>query len=195
MSKVSYIAFPRRIDTTTIESGVIALKSYLVGELIWGSDGKSVIRNTSNIGIASIDSNELQGGGFFHGLRVSEVTGSPSFKKCFKNKYIYALHGSLNYSGESRSSSHSCKTGTESELVARLTKGLLVNIELCRKQLRDLLIHNLNEGEFVEIYSEFVNHTDFSFGPPKNELLITIGEILFSSELDLTERLRIEIKC
>ena len=194
MSIFTYMSFPREADVTVLENGTVALKSYKVGELIWGDDGKSVIRNTSGMEAALVDCSKLYGEGFFHGLRVYEDANFSTFKNCFKNKYVYSLEGRLDYSGAPHSPNHTYETGAESEFIARLTRGILVNIELCRKQLRDLLIHNLRKGEFAEIYSEVVNDSDFDFGPPSNELILTTDEILFSRELCTKEKLRIEIR-
>jgi len=188
MSRFTYIAFPREADTTVLENGMTALKSYAMGELTWREDGKDVTRNSFNTEGVLVDCSKLEGGGFFHGLRIYDDDTAATFNNCFKNKYIYIFEGTLNYTGDP--SLLACT----SEFTTRMMKSTLINIELCRKQLCDLLIHNLHEGEFAEIYSEFGNHVNFEFGPPLNELILTTDEILFSEELSIKEKLRIEIR-
>ncbi|MCL2199487.1 MAG: hypothetical protein FWB80_11235 [Defluviitaleaceae bacterium] len=192
MSVVSYISFPREVDTSALEDGMAALKSYKIGELTWGEYGKRIVRSPSGMEGTLIDCNELiEKGIFIHGLAVRDDSEGATFKSCFKNKYIYKFWGGLGY-GISQHTPVSMYE--ESEFISNYVRANLIETELCRKQLRDLLIHNLHEGEFAEIYTDFVHDTDFNFGPPLNELILTTDDILFSSELCLDERLRVEIR-
>jgi hypothetical protein len=187
MSLFSYIALPREANMSMIENGISALNHYQIGELTWNKKEYRIERNTSGAGGEIINPDKLDGSGLFHGIRLLENNTSTTFNSCFKNRHIYILEGCLDYNGERTISDNS-------EFFSRLINSILVNIELCRKQLFDLIIQNLNKGEFAEIYSELVNHADFNIGPPLQEIALNANDILFSKELNLADRLKIEIK-
>jgi len=191
MSLFSYIAFPREIDLSVFPNNPNnreSLKSYQVGELAWGKNEYRIERNVSGAELEFINFDEgLLCDFFIHGIGIYKDKTSATFKNCFKNKHIYAFEGSLNYNGD-------CSLGDMSEYSIRMMNSTLVNIELSRKQLFDLILQNLQEGEFVEIYAEIVNHTDFNLGPPLYDLVLNMGDILFSSDLNIKDRLKVVIK-
>ena len=125
--------------------------------------------------------------GCLYGLRIFEKEASVTFTNCFRNKNIYSLAGNLNYSGTNILMIDTTK------IIADMTY-TIANIELCRKQLLDLIESNLQEDEFVEIYSEFISGTNFNLGPPLGELQLMTSELLFSKVLDTHDRWLIEIK-
>jgi hypothetical protein len=189
MSQFTYISFPRKVDNTMHENGTIALKSYKLGELIWNKENGNVVRNQSTRSGILVDCSKLMGAGFFHGLRVIEDMENAVFENCFKNRHIYALEGCcVSFNGDL------ALFNETSEFVVNMLESALINIELCRKQLRDLLKHNLQKGEFAEIYSESISDSDFNFGPPLSKMLLTVDEILFSQKFTLDDKLRIKIR-
>jgi|GEM_PF-4567569 len=191
MSLFSYIAFPREIDAsllkTDIESGIKALNYYKMGELMWNEENGSVVCNPFSRGGEIIDCSKLSRF-FIHGIRVFEDISNATLENCFKNKNIYGFQGSVSFRGDLNLFKE------HSEFTIDMMKSSLLNIELCRKQLRDLLLNNLEKGEVAEIYSEMVSGTNFNLGPPLKKLFLTVDEILFSQDIDLSDRLKIEIR-
>jgi len=186
MSLFSYIAFPRKVDLSTYESNINALKKYKIGELVWNKNEYRIERGSANDGVRFTDCGSIPWNSHLNGLYIMEDKTLATFKRCFKNKHIYLLEGSLNYNG-------SRNINDTTGLIASLLEHIIVEIEVCRKQLYELAERNLREGEFIEIYSEHTNHMDFDLGPPSKELIISADEILYSMELDLYDRLRIVI--
>ena len=186
MSCFGFVSFPRKVDTTVLENEVITLESYKIGELMLSRDGIGVNPNTDS-DLVSCDK-LVKEFGFFHGFRLFEPDMDVTFKECFKNEHIYCFEGNLNYNGAVD------LLDNKSEFVIGMLKHTIIDIELCRKQLRDLMIYNLQKGEFIEFYFEFGNHVDFDFGPPLREICLGIDEILFSNELRIEDHLRIEIR-
>jgi hypothetical protein len=186
MSLFSYISFPREVDTSILSSKFDPQKAYRVGDI----KGRE-----KEFGI-SIDMSRLPDDlmtytgpwSDFNGISISENLEGSTFKGCFKNEYIYKFGGELSYTGDPS------LWDDTSEFVVDMMKNTLENIEISRKQLHDLLVHNLSQGEFVEIYSEYVSHTDFDLGPHENEEIFFVDEILTSEKLATIDKLRIEIR-
>ena len=206
MSLLSFISFPREVDTSCIKSKIDKSKIVKVKDLKGTEWEKDYIGLPDNIEVyigSESDSHELQ---------VYEKHLTVSFKKVFNNQYIYSINalftklefvepaGSIDkildeiekYDGV-RMSEEVYKKQSQ-KYHREIEQEIIIHIAHCRKQLYDLVKYNTNTGEIVEIFSGWVRTSDpVKLGPPKETRILDIEEVLISELLDLQSNLKIEI--
>ena len=110
-----------------------------------------------------------------------------TFKDCFKNTYIYKL-GIDTCCNEQLSDT--LKKIYELEAEEKSTKLKLLYDQI----LSDFIVQNINLGEFVEMYSEFVNHIDFNLGSPVFEYEVELKDLsILESRKNTTDSYKITI--
>ena len=206
MSLLSFIAFPREVDTSCIKSKIEKSKIVKVKHLKGTEWEKDYIGLPDNIEVYIGSENES------HELQVYEKHLTVSFKKVFNNQYIYSINalftkpefveptGSIDKILD-EIEKHDRVRMSEDEYIKKSQKHYreieqetIIHIAHCRKQLYDLVKYNTNTGEIVEIFSGWVRTSNpVKLGPPKEIRIIEIEGVLTSKLLDIQDKLKIEI--
>ena len=215
MSLFSYIAFPRKVDTSCLKSMVDRSKELKVKDTKgtqWESWYSSL---PEDIAVYVGDPRD------FWELQVWEKDSREMFIGVFENNNIYAMNARLGiyppnldavikksrYSKEEllyyaslgkREVSGNSKKDNQ-YLIRDKVKRMLEESFLwyplrCTKQLYDLTKLNTNPGEIVEVYSEWIDgRSSFTFGPPREIVKLGIEDMFTSGLLSLEDGLKIEI--
>ncbi|MCL2400915.1 MAG: hypothetical protein FWC91_14385 [Defluviitaleaceae bacterium] len=119
------------------------------------------------------------------------------FNDCFKNSFIYdySLTLSENYYDQIIAISQG---GLDNEIIdQKLDSMYKKRQELLDQTLYNFLNKILNPGEFVEIYTTWLDHDNYNFGPPTTERIMGLEEILTTTaqenapEFDTSRKLTI----
>ena len=206
MSLFYYIAFPRKADTKCLKSKYDKSKSVKVKD-IKGTKWEREYGGGSDDALVYLGNiSDLQE------LFIYEKQLGVTLKRVFENEYIYSMDAKFKspeplipdasieelldeiekQDGVRMTREEYFKQSGEHR--KNLAKMNMSHVARCRKQLYDLVKFNTTLDETVEIYCGLVNESNFKFGPPKEIISLTIGEILTSELLDLRKGLKIEIR-
>jgi len=108
--------------------------------------------------------------------------GVATFSNCFANKYVYNFLMMPPEEYIDRRAYISTSTRTCEEKTLEISELNNESDLFYNKMLHDCLHTNLEISEFVEIYKDWTNHNDFTFGPPVSEKTINLSDLLTSSK-------------
>lgn len=188
MSLLTYISFPREVDTSCLISRIDKSKSFNVGK-IRGTELEKQIK--IDIGKLPDEFNIYVGDtSDWNGLALSgKGVETLTFNNVFANQYIYWLYSHC-------TPFRAYYNGDESDLsedALKVIRNVKENVAVCRQQLYDTVQLNIKPDEIVEIYSEWANHKSI-YGPPVEERIIDAEQIFSSESLNLLERVKIVIQ-
>jgi len=229
MSRHSYIAFPREIDDSCIKSLIDRSK------LLRAKDLKGTEYESWYAGCP--DESSVYTGEHSDSLELVIYPEKPpqtfSFSKVFENKYIYFFNGQFGVHGLSLETMLNKLNMSAEEMYfyvglgweevheglerkefliwetvrKTLEEGLMWHCLRCTKQLYDLIRHNTDKGETVEIYAKhdyhirwdssgkkLINKNYGKYGTPKDIRTINMEEICALEMLELKEGLKTEIR-
>ena len=173
----SFIAFPRKVDTSYLKSAIDESKNSKVKDLK-GTKWKSLYAGfPEDTDVYLGDVSDLEE------LLIYEKDSATSFRKVFKNQFIYVMYGRFMYCAPDldlilkkakfsrdelfyyaslgkKESLSNIERNNEYILRDKMRKKLDENGSMwyalrCRKQLYDLIKFNTTSGETVEIYTDW----------------------------------------
>ena len=168
MSLYSFIFFPREIDMPHFKSLVNENGIYHFNDL----DKYSFFDKDFLTKHLKLASSEMFGGVYIH------RAGRLNFKGEFKNKYYYELSVNSTFNPKrAESIEKRLLNGKDIDSVSDLR--CYINAKMVSNLLYHIIDHNLKEGEFVEIYSEWLDEEwKYVWGPPKKDVSIRLDELL-----------------
>ena len=225
MSLFSYISFPREFDRSYLINNFDSSKSFLLGEVRGTELEKKyldmAVKNISEDTILPVPIEQLpmlieetlkyepddtwiylgdnaQLTDLAFGISINR-SGRTDFNNVFTNKFVYDFLASLGLDKRNTYLESRINNMSEEERNDwyRIEKDMRNRTVHHRKQLYDIVKLNIKPGEFLEIYSIYVNQIDgkdvFDFGVPAEVRRINAEEILTSELLDCERNLKIVI--
>ena len=205
MSLFSYIAFPRPVDTSCIESKFDESKSYTIGD-IRGTELEEQWEKQFGGSLEGLPDNlSVYFGDWwsdFHGISIHDK--HEDFNNIFTNRFIYGFEGEFQLLDEERvmegyRERQGCFPENEESAetldhLNKMIKSNKENVAICKKQLYDVVMLNINPNESVEIYSDWAdNRNIFDFDSPEKEIVIDAESVSSSELIDMQPGTKIVI--
>ena len=116
------------------------------------------------------------------------------FNNCFTNEFVYNFTMTLPEEHMNRRLAISYSNLDSMEKKHEFRKMDEFSDTFYSQLLYDCFSVNLEIGEFVEIYKDWTNHNDFTFGPPVSEKTINLCDLLTNSKhLHMVEKQKLTI--
>ena len=162
MSLFSFIFFPRKVDMEHFKGLVTETGVYDLNDL-----EKYSFINKTLLGVYLHESEKAY------------------FKGTFRNKYYYILSvNSFHDPNHVKSIKEQLDMGLE--ITDKKALEHLINASLFLNLLYSIIDRNINNGEFVEIYSEWLSDEwKYVWGPPKKTIELSLNDILSFGTLDI----------
>jgi len=207
MSYFSYIAFPRKVDISCLESKFDKSKAFTVGE-IRGTDLEKQWEAHNGGSLAELpDELGVYFGDFYNdflGIEILDIYMAIDLDGIFTNPFVYNFEGRFNLLNEEELLNgykeirvQNETEWDEAELLSEVktaVKNNYDNVNFCKKQLYDIARLNLKPNEAIEIYTGWMGNDKSKFKPLKNTIEIDVEDIFELSQLDLVDRTKIVIK-
>ena len=204
MSLFTYISFPRQVDKSCLISKIDKSKIFTVFE-IRGTELEKQLDYSldglpDELGVYLGDEDDFQG---------TEICDNEeaSFINVFNNRFIYCLEAEfklidaekhitdyMSFFSEYIADNGDASESEYMEYLHNSVKRDKDNVALCRKQLKELVLLNIQPNEMVEMYSEWISENISVMGPPQETVILETSEILTSDLLRNENKRKIEIQ-
>ena len=204
MSLFSYIAFPRQVDISCLKSKFDKTKVFTIAEIRGAEVGTQIKSDLSELP----DGLHVYLGDLLNDAQGTQIyeNREASFDAVFTNQFVYSFQATfelldaeryleecISYFNDDVIDNGDMRESDYIDFAHSMIKYNRDTVAVCRKQLHELIQINTHLNEFIEIYSEYVDHINFNLGPPKGITTLHLSQVLTSELLRNEDNLKIEI--